>query len=161
MAKQKKPTQPKAFDVHRTLPANPRQAAHQHASTHKSPTPLSKLPSSKDIESKKRRFTWKRLVATVLIVAILFGLFITAWDARNASAASAKMFGSGNLLQMLSPTSLKGSDQGRVNVLIVGYSVDDPGHPGASLTDSIMLLSMSTSNHRNQLPDTRRLLRFA
>jgi LCP family protein required for cell wall assembly len=151
MAKQKKPTQPKAFDVHRTLPASPRQAAHQHASTHKSPTSLSKQPSSRDIEPKKRRFTWKRLVASVLIVAILFGLFISAWDARNASAASAKMFGSGNLLQVLSPTSLKGSDQGRVNVLIVGYSVDDPGHPGASLTDSIMLLSMSTSTHKGYM----------
>src|SRR5207253_1888626 len=44
-------------------------------------------------------------------------------------------------------SSLKGQDRGRVNVLVVGYSVDDPGHPGASLTDSIILLSMNTTNH--------------
>lgn len=30
-------------------------------------------------------------------------------------------------------------------MLIVGYSIDDPGHSGASLTDSILLLSLSTT----------------
>jgi polyisoprenyl-teichoic acid--peptidoglycan teichoic acid transferase len=33
-----------------------------------------------------------------------------------------------------------------VNVLLVGYSIDDPGHPGANLTDSIILLSLSTAS---------------
>jgi LCP family protein required for cell wall assembly len=146
MAKQKPPKQPKAFDVHRTLPANPRQAAAQHA-----PKKAVRRPSAilapEVTNVKKRRFTWKRLFASIILGSFLFVIFIAVWDARNVSQASAKMFGSGNLAELVSPSSLKGSDQGRVNVLIVGYSVDDPGHQGASLTDSIMLLSMSTTTH--------------
>jgi LCP family protein required for cell wall assembly len=37
------------------------------------------------------------------------------------------------------------STNGRVNVLLIGYSIDDPGHPGANLTDSIIILSMNQS----------------
>jgi LCP family protein required for cell wall assembly len=146
MAKHKTHNQPKQFDVHRTLPAHGHHAVHyshpnaQNHDTHRA------YPEE-ELQPKKHRFSFKRLLVSVLIGSLLFVLFIGAWDARNFSAASSKMFGSGNLLQLLTPTSLKGSDEGRVNVLIVGYSVDDPGHPGASLTDSIMLLSMSTSSH--------------
>jgi LCP family protein required for cell wall assembly len=147
MAKNKTNNPPKQFDIHRTLPAHPRNGAHRAAARQHHEIPPNDADLPEVYEGKKRRFTWKRLLASVLIGLLLFVIFIGAWDARNFSHASQKMFGSGNLLQILSPTSLKGSGQGRVNVLVVGYSVDDPGHPGASLTDSIMLLSMSTTNH--------------
>jgi polyisoprenyl-teichoic acid--peptidoglycan teichoic acid transferase len=147
MANKKPERQPREFDIHRTLPSNPRQAVpHAGRRAHNAPHHTS-AAVSQSVAPKKRRFTWTRLFASIFLGALLFVIFIAAWDARNISHASAKMFGSGNLMQALSPTSLKGSDHGRVNVLIVGYSVDDPGHPGASLTDSIMLLSMSTTNH--------------
>jgi LCP family protein required for cell wall assembly len=145
MANKNPKEQPKAFDVHRTLPANPRQAL-QHNSASKKPHAKKVLPPQV-VEPRKRRFSWKRLFASIILGILLFIIFIGAWDARNASRASAKMFGSGNLLELVSPSTLIGSGKGRVNVLIVGYSVDDPGHPGASLTDSIMLLSMSTTSH--------------
>jgi anionic cell wall polymer biosynthesis LytR-Cps2A-Psr (LCP) family protein len=148
MAKQKPQKQPKAFDVHRTLPTSPRQAAAQYKP--KSQTSRSETLAP-ELDTKKRRFTWKRLFASIVLGVLLFVIFIAAWDARNASKASAKMFGSGNLLELISPSTLNGSEQGRVNVLIVGYSVDDPGHPGASLTDSIMLLSMSTTTHKGYM----------
>jgi len=147
MAKKKPEKQPKVFDIHRTLPAQPRQAAAAHREHRRGSAKPSEILAPEITSIKKRRFTWKRLFASIVLGTFLFVIFIGAWDARNASAASAKMFGSGNLLQVLTPTSLKGSDEGRVNVLIVGNSVDDPGHPGASLTDSILLLSMSTTNH--------------
>jgi LCP family protein required for cell wall assembly len=152
MAQQKPKNQPKTFDIHRTLPANPRQAAPQskHRAPHSSKRPGSYIPP-KEIEPKKRKFTFTRLIASIIIGALLFVLFIAAWDGRNVSHASAKMFGSSNLLELLSPSTLKGSDKGRVNILIVGYSVDDPGHQGASLTDSIMLLSMSTTSHKGYM----------
>jgi LCP family protein required for cell wall assembly len=148
MANKKPTNQPHEFDIHRTLPANPRQAvAHsRRGKSHTNPHADNYIAPAL-AEPKKRKITFKRIIASILVGSLLFALFIAVWDGRNISHASAKMFGSGNLLQALTPTSLKGSDQGRVNVLIVGYSVDDPGHPGASLTDSIMLLSMSTSNH--------------
>jgi LCP family protein required for cell wall assembly len=153
MANKKPKEQPKAFDVHRTLPANLRQAVPQtrRKTHHKLHTANSVHVPPAEMAPKKRKFTFKRLIASILIGSLLFVLFIVAWDARNASHASAKMFGSGNLLEVLTPTSLKSSDQDRVNVLIVGYSVDDPGHAGASLTDSIMLLSMSTSSHKGYM----------
>jgi LCP family protein required for cell wall assembly len=151
MAKQKKPSPPKTFDVHRTLPANPRGAAQHHTRTRPSPAQKPSEILREEKLPKKRKFSRKKALALILLIPLLFAIFIASWDARNASHASAKMFGSGNLLQVLTPTSLKGSDQGRVNVLIVGYSVDDPGHPGASLTDSIMLLSMSTTDHKGYM----------
>jgi anionic cell wall polymer biosynthesis LytR-Cps2A-Psr (LCP) family protein len=152
MANKKPKDQPRAFDIHRTLPANPRQAVpHSSRSAQHKPKHPSIHAAAPEKEPKKRRFTFKRLVASVLIGSLLFVLFIATWDAHNVAQASAKMFGSGNLLEVLTPTSLKGSDKGRVNVLVVGYSVDDPGHPGASLTDSIMLLSMSTSSRKGYM----------
>jgi len=97
-------------------------------------------------ETPKRRSWFKRLLLSVLIVILALVVVVGAWDARNISAASRKMFGSGNLFSLINSSSLKGTNNGRVNVLLVGYSVDDPGHPGASLTDSILLLSMSTTS---------------
>jgi LCP family protein required for cell wall assembly len=146
MAKQKhQHNQPRQFDIHRTLPSHRHRTVRYSHPPRYNDEPLQ--PLAEELEGKKRRFSFKRLFAATLIGTLLFVLIIGAWDARNFSAASSKMFGSGNLLQIITPTSLKGSDQGRVNVLVVGYSVDDPGHPGASLTDSIMLLSMSTGSH--------------
>jgi LCP family protein required for cell wall assembly len=150
MAKQKhQHNQPKQFDVHRTLPSHQHRAVRYSHATRYDEGPIE--PSEENLKGKKRRFSFKRLIAAVLIGLLLFVFIIGAWDARNFSAASTKMFGSGNLLQLITPTSLKGADQGRVNVLVVGYSVDDPGHPGASLTDSIMLLSMSSSSHKGYM----------
>jgi anionic cell wall polymer biosynthesis LytR-Cps2A-Psr (LCP) family protein len=104
------------------------------------------LPTLKQ-NTKKRKFTFKRLFASIIVGTLLFVIFIAVWDAVMPAMPALKCSALATLLHVLTPTTLKGSDQGRVNVLIVGYSVDDPGHPGASLTDSIMLLSMSTTSH--------------
>jgi LCP family protein required for cell wall assembly len=149
MANKKPKDQPKAFDVHRTLPSNPRQAVPQ-STRPKVHRPGGTLPPT-EVKRKKRKFTFKRLFASIILGTLLFVIFIAVWDARNASSASAKMFGSSNLLDVLTPTTLKGADRGRVNVLIVGYSVDDPGHQGAKLTDSILLLSMSTTSNKGYM----------
>ncbi len=53
------------------------------------------------------------------------------------------MFGTGNLTRLLIPSRLANQD-GRVNILMIGYSTDDPGHQGAELTDSILILSLDT-----------------
>ncbi len=59
-----------------------------------------------------------------------------------------KAFGNGNIIGFLNATPLKGEDKGRVNILLGGVSSDDPGHEGANLTDSIMLVSLNTRNHK-------------
>jgi LCP family protein required for cell wall assembly len=51
------------------------------------------------------------------------------------------MFGSSYLLTALPPNSLD-DQSGRTNLLLAGFSKDDPNHAGAELTDSIMLLSL-------------------
>lgn len=54
----------------------------------------------------------------------------------------------GNFFSVFHPVSkLKGEDVGRVNILLAGNSADDPGHDGANLTDSIMIISLDTVNN--------------
>ncbi|MBI4034334.1 LCP family protein [Candidatus Saccharibacteria bacterium] len=77
---------------------------------------------------------------------IILILTVAIWDGINLSRASAKLFGSGNLFSLLSPGRPAAESDGRVNILLVGYSVDDPGHPAPKLTDSILLLSIN-ANH--------------
>ncbi len=122
----------RVFDIHRTLPQ---------------PKSKSRLdsPGLKDFEKPKKSRLKRFLVSFWLLVLALL-IFIGVWDALNISRASQKMFGSSNLFSLISADSLK-SQNGRTNILLVGYSIDDPGHPGATLTDSIMLLSLSSKSH--------------
>jgi LCP family protein required for cell wall assembly len=119
----------------------------------KTAPPILAAPQDQEPEAKPRK--WRKYIARVLIL-FLVGVFslvliVGIWDARNISSASQKMFGSGSLFELASTQPLKGSERGRVNVLLIGYSVDDPGHPAAKLTDSLMVLSMSTSSHKGYI----------
>ncbi len=49
----------------------------------------------------------------------------------------------GNIFDVVQHEPLKQDEYGRSNFLIVGTSEDDPGHQGADLTDSIMILSIN------------------
>jgi len=94
---------------------------------------------------KKRNWKkiWKRIFLTLLIVGLLAG----GWVGWKAVSNSAKIFGWGNLFGLFSKTKLDGEDEGRVNILLAGNSADDPGHGGANLTDSIMIMSVNTTNN--------------
>lgn len=89
------------------------------------------------------KVTLKRSVITLFILFVLIGGFVAGKFIYNAH----KLFG-GSILGVLHTTKLKGEDQGRVNILLAGNSADDPGHNGANLTDSIMLVSIDTRNHK-------------
>jgi polyisoprenyl-teichoic acid--peptidoglycan teichoic acid transferase len=95
-------------------------------------------------KTRRKRSVFKRLSVGLVLIVFAAVILLGAWDARNISAASSKLFGTGNIFSLLGSSGLKGDENNRVNVLLVGYSVDDPGHPGSTLTDSIILLSMST-----------------
>ncbi len=103
------------------------------------------LPEVPEVLQKSKR-SWKKRFALFLMLFFILILFIGSWNAINYSRASKKLFGSSNIISALTPSPLKGSDNGRVNILVVGYSADDPGHNGANLTDSIMVVSMSTAD---------------
>lgn len=88
---------------------------------------------------KLPRLTKKRLIIGLVLLMVIFGAYfgIKAW------IASGRIFG-GNLFDLLgSGVRLKEDENGRSNILIFGTSEDDPGHDGADLTDSIMVLSIS------------------
>jgi LCP family protein required for cell wall assembly len=51
------------------------------------------------------------------------------------------------LLGILRPAQLDQTN-GWTNILLAGYSADDPGHQGADLTDSIMVLSINQTTHQ-------------
>ncbi len=140
--------QPKAFDVHRTLPSHQQMPGHKLPGDPPTPVrPSHRIPEPEQEPKKKKHFSFKRAIAVLLLLILIPLLIIGVWDARNVTSASRKMFGSANLSDLIFSNDLKGSERGRVNVLLVGYSVDDPGHPAATLTDSILLLSMNTTNH--------------
>src|SRR5688500_10317145 len=108
------------------------------ATTSYRPAEIPSVPAARHTP-KKRRSPWKKMI--ILIVLIVFGLFTTIviWDMRNFSVASKKLFGTDNSWEVLRTTNLADT-AGRTNILLVGYSVDDPGHAGAKLTDSIIIL---------------------
>jgi LCP family protein required for cell wall assembly len=91
----------------------------------------------------RQKITLKRVVITLAILIALLGGFLGYKFMYNAH----KIFG-GNILGVLHSTKLKGEDTGRVNILLAGNSADDAGHNGGELTDSIMLVSIDTKNHK-------------
>lgn len=107
------------------------------------PRPDDKTPI-KGKDEKPRPNYIKRTLAIIGLLIIAAAIFIGSWDSINISRATSKTFGSGNILSLLTPTAIT-QQNGRTNLLMVGYSADDPGHPGATLTDSIVLMSLSTT----------------
>jgi polyisoprenyl-teichoic acid--peptidoglycan teichoic acid transferase len=97
-----------------------------------------------DTRPGKRWLKWlKRSIVGSLLAILLFIITIGLWDLRNFSSASRTLFGNGSIFSVLQTTPLKTTNNGRVNILLIGYSADDPGHAGATLTDSIQILSLS------------------
>ncbi len=88
-------------------------------------------------EPSRRKKIIKRILLVVLLVFVLVGGFVGWKVLKNTT----KVF-NGNILGLLDTTKLKGENQGRVNILLAGTSEDDPGHDGAKLTDSIMIVSV-------------------
>lgn len=100
-------------------------------------------PEKQPEKPTKTKHPIRRAIVALFLLVFCLVLVVGVWDAKNIASASQKLFGSSSMLDLLNSTSLKGSDRGRVNVLLMGYSIDDPGHPAATLTDSIIVLSMS------------------
>lgn len=101
---------------------------------------------------KKRR--WLRRTAWTIVTLIFIALVGAGWVSWKFLKETTKVFGGtplGNAAKLVQPTTLKGEDSGHVNILIAGNSVDDPGHGGASLTDSIMVLSINTKTKQGYM----------
>lgn len=150
MKRPKQPEQPvgpeaERYNIHRTLSAY--QPEQQTGNT--SQPVSSEVSQSHDVtqpvETPRPKRSWKRRIKfslfALLLLLLIPILIIGVWDYRNASDATEKMFGTRNVLATLPPEQLQAL-KGRTNILIVGNSADDPGHAGALLTDSIMIVSV-------------------
>ena len=113
---------------------------------------LNESKSQAKDKSKRSKKPWSRkrkIWTTILVVLVLF-FGVSAWFGSRILGSIDKVF-HGNIFSdaqaIFSSSTLKGESTGHVNILVAGDSADDPGHDGADLTDSIMLVSIDTQNH--------------
>jgi LCP family protein required for cell wall assembly len=107
-------------------------------------------PSSKSLSRRQRRqlakqtkprSKFRRIVKFIALLLVVAGLAAAGWLAYKTFSASGNIF-KGNLFDLVQNQPLKQDSNGRSNFLILGTSEDDPGHGGAYLTDSMMVLSL-------------------
>jgi len=115
------------------------------------PNPRYERPGSVSSRQKTRKkWSRKRKILTSILVIFILLIGVTTWFGSQIINNLDKVF-HGNPLSdvqaLFSSTKLNGESLGRVNILLAGDSADDPGHNGADLTDSIMVLSINTQNH--------------
>ena len=101
-----------------------------------------KVRKPKGPKSSKRK--WIKRVAILLAVVFIAG---AGYFAYKTIIASGNVF-QGSILDVFQNQPLKQDANGRSNILILGTSEDDPGHQGANLTDSMMILSVD-QNKKN------------
>ena len=86
----------------------------------------------------KRRKRIKRFILFTLLFLLIAGGAAFAYLATRAGKISTNPFNFS--------TKLKGEDEGRVNILLLG--VGDPGHDGETLADTNMVVSIDTKNNK-------------
>lgn len=103
---------------------------------------------SRQVRRGKRGLTKnrvRRIVKWVIILFILTVIGIVGWIAYRTLSAGGSVF-KGNLLGLVQNKALQQDANGRSNILLLGTSEDDPGHPGGFLTDSMMIMSIDQKN---------------
>lgn len=100
------------------------------------------LKPSKKSKKSKKPWTKKRKIITWSILGILAIIIgIGGFIAYKALTAGSSIF-QGSIFDIVKNQPLKQDANGRSNILILGTSEDDPGHSGANLTDSMMIMSV-------------------
>jgi len=96
-------------------------------------------------EGKKPKSKARRIIKWTLIALLLIVLGIVGFLVVKGLNASGNVL-QGNIFNLVQNEPLKEDVNGRSNFLLVGTSEDDKGHEGATLTDSIMILSIDQKN---------------
>lgn len=109
--------------------------------------PISRRQRRKIAKQTKPRSKLRRIVKAFIILFVIVGLAVAGWLAYRALSAGGNIF-KGNIFDIVQSKALKQDSNGRSNFLILGTSEDDPGHGGAYLTDSMMVLSID-QNKKN------------
>lgn len=95
-----------------------------------------RLKKEKKPISRRRRIIKWSIIALVVII-----LGVVGWVLYKGLTATNNIF-QGSILDIVQNQPLKEDENGRSNVLLLGTSEDDPGHEGAYLTDSMMIVSI-------------------
>src|SRR5680860_316315 len=86
--------------------------------------------------AKKPKSMLRRVFKWLIIALIAAVLALGGYAAYRFIVAGENIF-QGSIFDILQSQALKQDSNGRSNFLILGTSEDDPGHPGARLTDSM------------------------
>lgn len=118
---------------------------------------LSSIPDASPEQPKKRKWSFgkkrqqagktknRRIVKWAIIVVVVILTAVGGWLAYKTFNASNNIF-KGNIFGLAQSQPLKQDSNGRSNILVLGTSEDDPGHGGAFLTDSMMIVSIDQKN---------------
>lgn len=98
----------------------------------------SQIISPKFEKRAKRRKRIKRFILFTLLFLLIVGGATFAYLVSRAGKISTNPFNFS--------TKLKGEDEGRVNILLLG--IGDPGHDGETLADTNMVISLDTKNNK-------------
>ncbi len=109
--------------------------------------PVSRRKRRQLAKQAKPRSKFRKIVKAVFIALIVAAVVAGGWLAYKTLLAGGNIF-NGNFFDVLQSQPLKQDSHGRSNFLILGTSEDDPGHGGAYLTDSMMVLSID-QNKKN------------
>jgi len=109
--------------------------------------PTSRRQRRRLAKQSQPRSKLRRIVKSFFITLLIIGVVTAGWLAYKTFLAGGNIF-KGSLFDILQSQTLKQDSNGRSNFLILGTSEDDPGHGGAFLTDSMMVLSID-QNKKN------------
>ncbi|MEO8691399.1 MAG: LCP family protein [Candidatus Saccharimonas sp.] len=104
------------------------------------------LKQPKSRRRKSSKSLGRRIAKWAIIILIIFVVAVAGWVAYKAIVAGDAVF-KGNIFGLVSQQKLKQDSNGRTNILVLGTSEDDPGHEGAYLTDSIMVMSLDQTKN--------------
>lgn len=101
-------------------------------------------PTGAETSKKKAHPSRRKLIKRLIIALIIILIAGAAYIGVKALLASNNVF-QGGLLGLTQSQPLKQDANGRSNIVLFGTSEDDEGgdHPGAYLTDSIMVVSIN------------------
>lgn len=97
-----------------------------------------RVTSFKPEKKPKKSRRWAKRAAIIIGVLLLA---IVGWFGVKTIIASGNIF-NGDIFGFIQKKELKMDENGRTNILVFGTSEDDPGHDGAHLTDSMMIVSL-------------------
>jgi LCP family protein required for cell wall assembly len=100
-----------------------------------------------EVAPKPRR-PWKKIILWFVSIILIGALIAGGWVAWKVLRNQLKIFGWGGITSLFNQEKLNGENTGHVNILLAGNSSDDPNHGGANLTDSIMMVSIDTTNNK-------------